>query len=141
MSTRTNQELKDAAAAYSAAYRENLVERIKSETGGFGSKWYGRWIDTMVQFDRNETQSVVGDPRQLAEILYRAGEEKFGCDEQKFIDVLCQANEPTSLSIAKAYADLPQSKMSLEAAVESEMGGDLEFAVLARVRSKVCRVS
>lgn len=137
LSTRTNQELKDAAAAYTAVHHENLVERIKSETGGFGAKWYGRWIDTLVQFDRNETAAVAGDPTELAEILYRAGEGKFGCDEQKFIDVLCQSNEPTCLAIAKAYGDLPQSKMSLEAAVKSEMGGDLEFAVLARVLSKV----
>lgn len=60
----------------------------------------------------------------------------FGCDEQKFIDILCKANAETCAAVREAYDRLPQSSKTLEAAVESEMGGDLEFAVLARVRSK-----
>jgi len=138
LSTRTNQQLKDAAAAYAEEHDgESLEERIQKETGGFGKKWYGKWVDTLVEFDRNEEAGVVGDPEEQAQALYDAGEGKWmGCDEQVFIDILCKANEETCQAIRDSYDSLENSKMSLVHAVESKMGGDLEFAVLARVRSK-----
>ncbi|CAE8627259.1 unnamed protein product [Polarella glacialis] len=55
---------------------------------------------------------------------------------QPFIDILCQANTETCKAICDAYDELPDSKKSLLEAVESKMGGDLEFAVIARLRSK-----
>jgi len=137
LSTRTNQELKDAAAAYEAEHGESMVERIKSETGGFGKKWYGLWCDTLVEFDRDEREGVQCDPAEVAQALYDAGEGKWmGCDEQPFIDHLCKANDETVAAIVQAYEELGDSKKSLFQAAEDKMGGDLEFAVLARLRPK-----
>jgi len=138
LSTRTNFELKMAAHKYAESHDgESLAERIMTETGGFGKKWYGLWIDSLVQFERVEDAEIHGDPAELAQQLYDAGEGKWvGCDEQPFIDILSKANEPTCLAIADAYEALEDSKKTLEEAVEDKMGGDLEFAVCARVRSK-----
>jgi len=138
LSTRTNDELKAAAEWYASEHDgEDMVERIKSETGGFGKKWYGKWVDTLVEFDRDESVDVPDNVEELAQQLYEAGEAKWmGCDEQPFIDILCKANEPTCMAIAEAYEALPDSKKTLAKAVEDKMGGDLEYAVLARVRTK-----
>jgi len=138
LSTRTNQELKDAAAVYAEDYDgEDMVERIKSETGGFGKKWYGLWIDTLVEFDRMEEPGVHCDPAAVADELYSAGEGKWmGCDEQPFIDHLCKANEETCQAIAAAYEEHEDSNKTIAEAVADKMGGDLEYSVLARVYTK-----
>jgi len=138
LSTRTNQQLKDAAAAYAEDQDgKDMVERIKEETGGFGKKWYGLWCDELVNFDRVEEPGVHGDPAEMAQALYDAGEGKWvGCDEQPFIDHLCKANDETVKAIVDAYEALDDSKKTLFKAVEDKMGGDLEFAVLARLRPR-----
>eukprot|EP00928_Gymnodinium_smaydae_P073932 TRINITY_DN5702_c0_g1_i1.p1 TRINITY_DN5702_c0_g1~~TRINITY_DN5702_c0_g1_i1.p1 ORF type:complete len:1058 (-),score=293.92 TRINITY_DN5702_c0_g1_i1:233-3349(-) len=137
LSTRTNDELKAAAEVYAAEFEEDMVERIKKETGGFGKQWYGKWIDTLVEFDRDETFDVPDNVEELAKQLYDAGAGKWmGCDEQVFIDILNKANEPTCLAIAAAYEALEDTKNTLAEDVEKKMGGDLEFSVLARVRPK-----
>jgi hypothetical protein len=130
--------LKAAAEWYASEHDgEDMVERIKGETGGLGKKWYGKWVDTLVEFDRDESVDVPDNVEELAQTLYEAGEAKWmGCDEQPFIDILCKANEPTCMAIAEAYEALPDSKKTLAKAVEDKMGGDLEYSVLARVRTK-----
>jgi hypothetical protein len=134
LSTRTNDHLKRVAQTYAESHDgEDMVERIKSETGGFGKKWYGRWVDTLVEFDRDESHEITVDPAAVATELYEAGEGKWmGCDEQPFIDHLCKANEKTCLAIAAAYEEAYETPLAT--AVEKKMGGDLEFACLARVR-------
>jgi len=139
LSTRTNGDLRAAAEQYAVEFEgEDMVERIKTETGGFGKKWYGKWVDTLVEFDRDESGEVPDNVEELAQQLYDAGAGKWtGCDEQVFIDMLCKANEPTCIAIAEAYANLEKSERTLAEDVEKKMGGDLEFAVLARIRSKL----
>eukprot|EP00928_Gymnodinium_smaydae_P048586 TRINITY_DN3249_c0_g3_i1.p1 TRINITY_DN3249_c0_g3~~TRINITY_DN3249_c0_g3_i1.p1 ORF type:complete len:1410 (-),score=231.12 TRINITY_DN3249_c0_g3_i1:217-4335(-) len=136
ISTRTNAELRAAAEVYAAEFEgESLVERIKSETGGFGAQWYGKWIDTLCDFDRDEGQEVPDNVEALAQQLYDAGKGKWmGCDEQVFIDVLAKANENTLRAICAAYENLECTSSSLCEDIADKMGGDLEYAVLARVR-------
>lgn len=138
LSTRTNAELKAAAAAYKEAFDEDMVERISKETGGMLSKHYGNWIDCLVGFDRDETENVPSNVDQLAERLYKAGKGKFGgCDEEVFQEILCKANEPTIKAIREAYSRYQGKGYDLVEHVASEMSGDLEFSVLARVRGKL----
>jgi len=139
LSTRTNTELKAAAEFYAQEFEgEDMVERVKTETGGFGKKWYGKWIDVLVEFDRDESGQVADGVEGLAQQLYKAGAGKWtGTDEQVFIDILAKANEETVVAIAAAYDALEDSKRTLVEDVEKEMGGDLEFAVLARVRPRM----
>eukprot|EP00927_Polykrikos_kofoidii_P046313 TRINITY_DN40537_c0_g1_i1.p1 TRINITY_DN40537_c0_g1~~TRINITY_DN40537_c0_g1_i1.p1 ORF type:complete len:916 (+),score=136.35 TRINITY_DN40537_c0_g1_i1:181-2928(+) len=138
LSTRSNAQLRDAAECYANAHDgESMVERIMKETGGFGKKWYGKWIDMLVEFDRDESTDIQGDPIELAQQLYDAGAAKFmGCDEQVFIDVLNKANEATCIAIAQAYEELECTSNSLKRDIEKKMGGDLEFAVIARLLPK-----
>ena len=138
LSTRTNEELQAAAEVYAADHDgESMRERIEQETGGFGKKWYEKWMDELVCFVRDEGDEV-DDPEGKAQELYDAGEGKFmGCDEQPFIDLLVNANNQQCAAIVNAYEQLEDSSRSLISAVEKKMGGDLEFAVLARIKPRI----
>lgn len=83
---------KAAAEVYAAEFEgEDMAGRIKSETGGFGKKWYGKWVDLLVEFDRDESGELPEDIEGLAKQLYDAGAGKWmGTDEQVFIDILCK---------------------------------------------------
>ena len=137
LSTRTNGELRAAAAAYAAAQDgASLQERIQEETGGFGKADYGRWCDALVEFNREEGLGAVDAARAEAQAdeLYEAGAAKMmGCDEQVFIDILTKASEGQCAAIAAAYEAHEDTNRSLAEDVKKKFSGDLEFAVLARV--------
>ena len=138
LSTRTNAELKEALFAYAHEYEgEDIIARIKDETGGFLKKNYGAWVDCLVEFDRDETTNVPNNVDALAEELYEAGAGKtFGCDEDVFLRILCKANELTCIAIRDAYnSQHPDRDFYKD--IEKKMGGDLEFAILARVKPKI----
>eukprot|EP00961_Rhodomonas_salina_P117440 1580785-Rhodomonas_salina.1 len=107
LTTRTNAELRAAGEAYQAEFDgENMVGRIKSETGGMFSKNYGEWVDMLCEFDRDESDTVPDNVEELAQQLYDAGAAKFmGCDEEVFKDILCKANNATCAAIVQAYQD------------------------------------
>jgi annexin A7/11 len=137
LTTRTNAELKNAAEVYVKEFEEDMVERIKSETGGMLSKNYGKWIDKIVEFDRDETQDVPDNVAELAERLYDAGKGKsFGTDEDVFLEILCAANDKTIDAIKQSYADQHDGRSLIEDVI-SEMTGDLEYSVLARIKPRV----
>jgi hypothetical protein len=41
---------------YKEEYKEDMVERLKKETGGLLKKNYGKWVDALVEFNRDESQ-------------------------------------------------------------------------------------
>eukprot|EP00928_Gymnodinium_smaydae_P048584 TRINITY_DN3249_c0_g1_i1.p1 TRINITY_DN3249_c0_g1~~TRINITY_DN3249_c0_g1_i1.p1 ORF type:complete len:949 (-),score=153.37 TRINITY_DN3249_c0_g1_i1:493-3285(-) len=133
ISTRTNAELRAIADAYAAEFAgESMVQRIKSEIGAQG---YGKWIDILCEFDRDEGHGVPDNVEALAQQLYDAGKGKTtGCDEQVFIDVLAKANENTVRAICAAYENLECTSNSLADDITDKLSGYLQYAVLARVR-------
>lgn len=136
LSTRTNAELKEAAREWKKEFPDenDMVERIKSETGGMLKKNYGKWIDTLLEFDRDESDVISQNVDELAERLYKAGAARtMGCDEDVFLEILCKASEKNIMAIRQAY-ETKYPGRDLVKDVASKMTGDLEFSVLARVR-------
>jgi hypothetical protein len=129
--------MKEAVQAYQEAFDEDLVKRIKSETGGMFAKNYGKWIDRLVLFNRNEEKTCSYDKSQIDDFsdqLYNAGAGKtFGCNEDVFLEILNQANDATIELIVDAYKQYGD----LQTDVEKKMGGDLEKAVVARITPRI----
>uniref|UniRef100_A0A8C7WZA6 Annexin n=1 Tax=Oryzias sinensis TaxID=183150 RepID=A0A8C7WZA6_9TELE len=68
----------------------------------------------------------------LAEILYEAGEKKWGTDEDKFIDILCHRSVPQLRQTLVEYKNI--SKKTLQESIESEMSGEVEKLLVAIVK-------
>jgi len=58
LSAQTNADLKSAAEWYEKEFEENMVERIKSETDGMLKRNYGKWVATLCEWDRDESEGV-----------------------------------------------------------------------------------
>ena len=58
LSAQTNADLKSAAEWYEKEFEENMVERIKSETDGMFKRNYGKWVATLCEWDRDESEGV-----------------------------------------------------------------------------------
>ena len=142
LTTNKNSDLKDAANYYQREFKEDMVKRIRDETDGMLKRNYGKWMKNLSDFTRDESFSV---PLQTtldnwAKELYQAGAGKFiGCDEDTFLRILGNANEPTIDAIKIAYTNFTSSKAgggvarSLVEDVDKKMDGDLQYAVQARL--------
>ena len=123
--TRTNQELLAAKAAYRRIYDTPLTSDIRSELGRF-SRNYQEVLLSLLQGGRSEDDM----PDELlamqqAKYLYKKGEGKFfGTDEHAFIKTMTLASPAQLKSIDFFYTKL--TGHSLEQAIRSEMSGDLE---------------
>ena len=136
LTTQTNADLKAAAEHYQREFEEDMIERIASETSGMLKKHYNSWAKCLCEFDRDETTEVPDNVDDLAQELYDAGASKMmGCDEEVFERILCKANEPTCQAIREAYGRVTEGRDLIED-VKSKMTGDLEFAVVARLRPR-----
>ena len=139
LTTRTNEDLKSAFEAYRSEFPgEDLIERIKSETGGMMKKNYGNWVDMLCEFDRDESMDAPShsEVESKCQELYDAGYGKtFGCDEDVFLNILNKANNNTIAAIKKCYKKMFDD--SLVNHVKKKMGGDLEYAVVARLTKRL----
>jgi hypothetical protein len=143
LTTQTNADLKAACEHYQTEFGENMIERISSETAGLMKNDYNAWAKCLCEFDRDETIPVEGGGlsqeqiNQLATELYEAGAAKMmGCDEHVFMRILCKANDATCAAILAAYPRVTPKGRDLIADVKSKFTGDLEFAVIARLRPR-----
>jgi hypothetical protein len=138
--TRTNEELKEASAFFQEQHNEDMVEMVKSETAGFFSKGdYGKWIDVLLEFDQDQSENVPDTDtlQQQAKELYDAGAGKWtGTDEEVFTRILAKASRMHITALCTAYDNLEDSTRSLIDDVKKEMGGNLEFAVVAKITPK-----
>uniref|UniRef100_A0A8C5ALT7 Annexin n=1 Tax=Gadus morhua TaxID=8049 RepID=A0A8C5ALT7_GADMO len=66
------------------------------------------------------------------QILYEAGEKKWGTDESKFVDILCHSSVPQLRQTMVEYKSI--SKKSLQESIEGEMSGNLEDLLVAIVK-------
>uniref|UniRef100_A0A671T4C0 Annexin n=1 Tax=Sinocyclocheilus anshuiensis TaxID=1608454 RepID=A0A671T4C0_9TELE len=66
------------------------------------------------------------------QILYEAGEKKWGTDESKFIDILCHRSVPQLRQTLVEYKSL--SGKTLQESIEREMSGRLEDILVAIVK-------
>uniref|UniRef100_A0A4W6CPH4 Annexin n=1 Tax=Lates calcarifer TaxID=8187 RepID=A0A4W6CPH4_LATCA len=85
------------------------------------------------QGKRDESTTVdTEQAKEDAKTLYEAGEKKWGTDESKFVDILCQRSIPQLRQTLVEYKNI--SGKTLQQSIEGEMSGDLEELLVAIVK-------
>ncbi|VDP36720.1 unnamed protein product [Schistosoma mattheei] len=128
--TRTNEQIREIREAYTRLYKGRSLEKdLKDETSGY----FKRILVALVQGDRDESQNVDEcRARRDAEELYKAGEQRWGTDESKFIQIICHRSYAHLRSVFQHYSTL--GRRDIESALKSEMSGDLLRAMLTVVK-------
>ena len=129
----TNERLEGLKEVYEGKYETPLIDKVASECSGD----YEKFLVACLLADRVEGEEPdEGAAEEQAEALYEAGEGKrFGTDEDVFVEILSKASVEQADLIQAAYER--NHDKSLKAAIESEMKGDLEFAMLMRLESRI----
>lgn len=127
--SRSNKQIKAMSEAYLAETGRMMIHDLKSEVSGD----YGKALLTLVEGKRDESTNVdAAKAKADAKALYEAGENKWGTDEDKFIDILCHRSIPQLRQTLVEYKNI--SKKTLQESVESEMSGNLEKLLVAVVK-------
>lgn len=129
--TNTNAELLQIKKRYEEKYGQPLIDRVNSEVGGD----FRTFLVTLLRCERNETAAP--DARlaaEQAEALHKAA-KGWGCDEKVFIEILAKSSV-AQIDLIQATYERTHSK-SLAALIKSEMSGDLEWAMLLNLESRL----
>ncbi|TNN06512.1 Annexin A7 [Schistosoma japonicum] len=131
--SRTNQQLTEIKETYSRIFKGRCLEKdVKDETSGY----FKRSCVALLQASRDENPNVdEARARKDAEDLYRAGEQRLGTDESKFLQILCSRSHAHLRSVFHHYSTI--GKRDMESALKSEMSGDLLRTMLTAVRCTV----
>ena len=129
--TNTNAELLQIKKRYEEKYGQPLIDRVNSEVGGD----FRTFLVTLLRCERNETAAP--DARlaaEQAEAMHKAA-KGWGCDEKVFIEILAKSSV-AQIDLIQATYERTHSK-SLAALIKSEMSGDLEWAMLLNLESRL----
>ncbi|EPY74770.1 annexin A3 isoform 3, partial [Camelus ferus] len=86
LTTRTSRQMKEIGHAYCTVYKKSLGDAISSETSGD----FRKALLTLADGRRDESQKVDEQlAKKDAQILYNAGEKRWGTDEDTFTEILC----------------------------------------------------
>uniref|UniRef100_A0ABI7Z9E6 Annexin n=1 Tax=Felis catus TaxID=9685 RepID=A0ABI7Z9E6_FELCA len=110
LTTRTSRQMKEISQAYYTVYKKSLGDDISSETSGDFRKAL----------------------LTLADILYNAGENRWGTDEDKFTEILCLRSFPQLKLTFDEYRNISQK--DIEDSIKGELSGHFEDLLLAIVR-------
>uniref|UniRef100_A0A8C1WP26 Annexin n=1 Tax=Cyprinus carpio TaxID=7962 RepID=A0A8C1WP26_CYPCA len=127
--SRSNHQIKAMCDAYLAETGRALIHDLKSEVSGDFEKTLlilAEWEPKL--FGYQHSSSVF----PTVQILYEAGEKKWGTDESKFIDILCHRSVPQLRQTLVEYKSL--SGKTLQESIEREMSGRLEEILVAIVK-------
>ncbi|XP_076125715.1 annexin A3a isoform X2 [Alosa pseudoharengus] len=127
--SRTNQQIKELAAAYLEETERKITFDLKKEVSG----QFGKAILLLAEGGRDESTTVDSTKaKEDAKALYDAGEKKWGTDEDKFIDILCKRSIPQLRQTLVVYKEI--SGKTLQESIEGEMSGNLEELLVAIVK-------
>uniref|UniRef100_A0A8C4I7Z7 Annexin n=1 Tax=Dicentrarchus labrax TaxID=13489 RepID=A0A8C4I7Z7_DICLA len=110
LASRTPQQVKEIVAAYRKEYDDDLEEDISGDTSGH----FKRLLVILLQ------------------VLFKAGEQKFGTDEQTFVTILGNRSAEHLKKVFDAYMKL--SGYEMEESIKRETSGSLEDLLLAVVK-------
>jgi len=126
--TRTAEEIGEIIKSYDRMYDKAVDKIVKDECGGNLNKI----LQAVLKCKRAPDGAVDEDAaKKDAEVLYNAGEKKWGTDDDKFIDVLTTRSYSQIAVISHQYEKNKQK--TLVAAIQSEMHGDFEKACVSIV--------
>uniref|UniRef100_A0A8C4I3K7 Annexin n=1 Tax=Dicentrarchus labrax TaxID=13489 RepID=A0A8C4I3K7_DICLA len=124
LASRTPQQVKEIVAAYRKEYDDDLEEDISGDTSGH----FKRLLVILLQANRQQgiqQETIETD----AQVLFKAGEQKFGTDEQTFVTILGNRSAEHLKKVFDAYMKL--SGYEMEESIKRETSGSLEDLLLA----------
>jgi hypothetical protein len=124
---RTREELDILKKAFFKAYQNDLVVVIADDVGGDLKKHYLAVLNAMSQ-PYNPSIHNQQKAEELADIIYKAGEGKWGTDESTFCNTLWSIPPEFIRAVDAAY--VAKHKSSLRKAIEKEFTGDSETAMV-----------
>ncbi|XP_029919783.1 annexin A5b [Myripristis murdjan] len=127
LASRTAQQVKDIVAAYREEYDDSLEEDIAGDTSGH----FKRLLVILLQASRQQGVQQ-GNIESDAQALFKAGEQKFGTDEQQFITILGNRSAEHLRKVFDAYMKL--SGYEIEESIQRETSGSLRDLLLAVVK-------
>ncbi|XP_020017041.2 annexin A3 [Castor canadensis] len=128
LTTRTSRQIKEISQAYYTVYKKSLGDDISSETSGD----FRKALLTLADGRRDESLKVDEHlAKKDAQILYNAGENKWGTDEDKFTEILCLRSFPQLKLTFDEYRNISQK--DIEDSIKGELSGHFEDLLLAIV--------
>ncbi|XP_010626703.1 annexin A3 isoform X2 [Fukomys damarensis] len=128
LTTRTSRQMKEVSQAYYTIYKKSLGDAISSETSGD----FRKALLTLADGRRDESLKVDEHlAKKDAQILYNAGENKWGTDEDKFTEILCLRSFPQLKLTFDEYRNISQK--DIEESIKGELSGHFEDLLLAIV--------
>ncbi|RXN26857.1 annexin A5-like protein [Labeo rohita] len=127
LASRTCDEIKDIGKAYKKEYGNKLEKDIMGDTSGH----YQRLLVILAQGNREEGVDESRVEKDAKE-LFAAGEEKFGTDEDKFINILGNRSAEHLRKVFDAYKKI--AGCDIEESIKDECTGNLEALLLAVVK-------
>ncbi|XP_034544237.1 annexin A5b [Notolabrus celidotus] len=127
LASRTPQQVKEIIAAYRKEYDDNLEEDVAGDTSGH----FKRLLVILLQANRQsgiQQDKITSD----AEALFKAGEEKFGTDEQSFVTILGNRSAEHLREVFNVYMKI--SGYEMEESIKRETSGGLRDLLLAVVK-------
>lgn len=127
LASRTSQQVKQIIAAYKQEYDDDLEKDIMGDTSGH----FERLLVILLQANRQtsiQSESIESD----AQALFKAGEQKFGTDEQSFVTILGNRSAEHLRKVFDAYMKL--SGYEIEESIKRETSGSLKDLLLAVVK-------
>ncbi|XP_062991230.1 annexin A3 [Elgaria multicarinata webbii] len=129
LASRTSKQMKEVSQAYYTVYKNSLGDDLSSDTSGD----FRKALLTLAGSRRDESQRADEKAAKTdAQILYNAGEKRWGTDEDKFIEVLCFSSFPQLKLTFEEYRNISGKK--IEDSIQSELSGDFEDLLLAIVK-------
>ncbi|KAM7009144.1 annexin A5b isoform 1-T1 [Tautogolabrus adspersus] len=127
LASRTPEQVKEIIAAYRKEYDDNLEEDVSGDTSGH----FKRLLVILLQANK-QTGVQQGNIESDAQALFKAGEEKFGTDEQLFVTILGNRSAEHLRQVFDAYMKI--SGYEMEESIKKETSGGLRELLLAVVK-------
>ncbi|XP_006198289.1 annexin A3 [Vicugna pacos] len=128
LTTRTSRQMKEIGQAYYTVYKKSLGDAISSETSGD----FRKALLTLADGRREESQKVDEQlAKKDAQILYNAGEKRWGTDEDTFTEILCLRSFLQLKLTFDEYRNISQK--DIEDSIKGELSGHFEDLLLAIV--------
>ncbi|ELW63932.1 Annexin A3 [Tupaia chinensis] len=131
------------AEAYEAAYGEELKDDLKGDLSGHFKCLMVALVTPPAVFDAKQLKKSMKGRRDEslkvdehlakkdAQVLYQAGENKWGTDEDKFTEILCLRSFPQLKLTFDEYRNICQK--DIEDSIKGELSGHFEDLLLAIV--------
>ncbi|XP_063045738.1 annexin A5a [Engraulis encrasicolus] len=127
LASRTPEQMKEIIKVYKKDHGGKLEKDIMGDTSGH----YQRMLVILLQANREEGVDEAKVEKDAKE-LYAAGEEKFGTDEDKFINILGNRSVEHLRKVFDAYKKI--AGCDIEESIKDECTGNLEGILLAVVK-------